>query len=159
MHKPSKLDLIRATYSSYRHIHSFKCLLGVAPNGTVTYVSRAFPGSISDKKVTKQSGILSQLRAGDVVLADKGFLINDIVPEGVQVNIPPFRENPQFHPQEVINARTIARCRIHVERAIGRMKDFQILHCFPAKLRSHATVIVQLVAVLVNFQAPIIKSS
>lgn len=39
-----------ATYSSYTGINSFKILIGVAPNAVITFVSKLYPGSISDKE-------------------------------------------------------------------------------------------------------------
>ena len=74
------------TYSSYRGMNSFKVLTGVAPNGLLTY--SLYPGSISDKEIVQQSGLLNHLVPGDLILADKGFLNQDIVPSGVSVNIP-----------------------------------------------------------------------
>lgn len=35
-------------------------------------------------------GLLDKLQTGDLILADKGFLMNDILPDGVTVYIPPF---------------------------------------------------------------------
>ena len=64
-------------------------IVGVAPNGVVTYVSNLYPGSISDKAIVQQSGFLNLLTAGDMVLADKGFVIQDLVPNSVSVSIPP----------------------------------------------------------------------
>ena len=85
-----------------------------------------------------------------MVLADKGFVIQDLVPNGVSVNIPPFLNNGSFTESE-------AKCRIiHVERANARLKDFKILSFFPF-LRCHADVIFQLCASLVNLQFPLIK--
>ncbi|XP_046863587.1 uncharacterized protein LOC124457366 [Xenia sp. Carnegie-2017] len=85
-----------ATYLSYRGMNSFKEIVGVAPNGVITNVSRLYPGSISDKAIVQQSGLLNHLTAGDMILADKGFLIQDVVPHGVCVNIPPFLNNVTF---------------------------------------------------------------
>ena len=67
-----------ATYSSYRGMNSFKVLTGVAQNGVLTYVSKLYPGSISDKKIVQQCSILKQFVPGDLILADKGFLIQDM---------------------------------------------------------------------------------
>ena len=65
-------------------MHSFKVIVGVAPNGVITYVrSTLYPVSISDKAIVQQSGLLHHLTATDLVLADKGFLIQDPVPNGV----------------------------------------------------------------------------
>ena len=76
------------TYSSYRGMNYFKVLIGVAPNGLLTYSSSLYPGSLSDKEIVQQSGLLNHLVPGDLILADKRFIIQDIVPSGVSVNIP-----------------------------------------------------------------------
>ena len=97
---PGLMSQQNATYSNYRGMHSFKVIVGVAPNGVITYVSKLYPGSISDKAIVQQSGLLNHLTAGDMVLADKGFVIQDLVPNGVSVNIPPFLNNGTFTESE-----------------------------------------------------------
>ena len=86
---PGLMNQQNSTYSNYRGMHSFKVIVGVAPNGVISYVSNLYPGSISDKAIVQQSGFLNHLTAGDMVLADKGFVIQDLVPNGVSVSIPP----------------------------------------------------------------------
>ena len=95
--------------------------------------------------------------AGDLILADKGFLIQNIVPEGVTVNIPPHLNNSKFTKSEIRATKAIATCRIHVERANARLKMYKILDFIPSNLRAHSDTIFQLVAALVNLQAPLIK--
>ena len=57
-------------------------------------VYRRHIGGISDKEITKQSGILTLLERRDNVMADRGFVINDLLePLGGTVNIPPFLNN------------------------------------------------------------------
>ena len=90
-------------------------------------ISNLYPGSISDKEIVQQSGFLQHFVLGDLILADRGFLIQDIVPKGVSVNIPPFLEHSKFSESEAKLTKSIARCRIHVERANARLKDFKIL--------------------------------
>jgi len=68
-------------YSSYKSHTTYKFLIGIAPNGTIIYVSDLFEGAISDKQVVIQSGFLDKLRAGDAVLADRGFVIQDLLNE------------------------------------------------------------------------------
>jgi len=92
------MNIQRNTYSSYKHRNTWKALIGIAPNGVVTFISSLFPGSTSDKMVTLKSGLLEKLVAGDLIIADKGFLIRDILPPGVSLNIPPFLDTPQFTP-------------------------------------------------------------
>ncbi|KAK0155498.1 hypothetical protein N1851_002088 [Merluccius polli] len=154
---PSSMDLQKHTYSKYRGMHSFKILLGVAPNAVITYCSKLYPGSVSDKAIVTKSGILEVFRSGDLILADKGFLIRDIVPEGVSVNIPPFLNHGRLTKSEVKLTKDIARTRIHVERANARLKEFKILRFIPHTLRSNADIVVQLCCALVNLQNPLIK--
>lgn len=65
----------KATFSSYKHYPTLKSLIGVAPNGVITFVSNLFPGSTPDKIITLKSGVLSQLEPGNLILEEKGFLI------------------------------------------------------------------------------------
>ena len=129
----------------------------MVPNAVITFVSNLYPGSISDKETVKQSKQLEHMRAGDLILADKGFFIQDLVPNGVHINIPPFLQNGKFTESEVIAAKSIAKCGIHVERANARLKDFKILNFIPPYLRSHVYLVIQLCAALVNLQSPQIK--
>ena len=151
------LQAAAAAYSNYKHNLTAKFLIGVAPNGSITFVSEAFPGSSSDKVVTDQSGIISHLKAGDLILADKGFLIHDLLPKNVFLNLPAFLcGKTKFSKNEAIFSRKIAGCRIHVERAIERLRNYKILDYASSSLLPYFGKIVQVCAVLVNFQSPII---
>ena len=59
-------------------------------------------------------------------MADKGFTIDDLLPLGVSLNIPLFLGQSQQMPAEdVVKTQVIASLRIHVERAIYKIKNFQ----------------------------------
>ena len=88
---PPQMDIQSATYSSYRSMNSLKILVGVAPNGFITYVSNAYLGSTSDKQIVAHCGLLNQLESGDMIMADKGFLIHDILPKGVSLRVEYFQ--------------------------------------------------------------------
>ena len=77
-------------------MNSFEVLVGVAPNAVITYVSPLYPRSTSDKLLVERSQVLSHFVAGDLILADMSFLIQDITPEGVSINIPPFLNEGKF---------------------------------------------------------------
>lgn len=156
---PKSLSKQKQVYSHYKHKTTFKGLIGVAPNGVITYATALYPGSTSDKEVVQHSKISEKLDPGDLVLADKGFLISDIVPAGVSVNIPPFLDTPQFTPGQVLETRNIARARIHVERAINRVKVYDILEKIPSQLFFYSTKIWQVCTVLSNFRFPLIKET
>lgn len=154
---PGLMSDQKLTYSTYRGVNSFKTLIGVAPNAVITHVSKLFPGSTSDKAIVEKSGVLEHFKCGDLILADKGFLIADIVPTGVSVNIPPFLYNVKFSEGEIKLTKTIAWCRIHVERANARVKDFKILTFIPPYLRCYTEKILKLCAGLVNLQHSFIR--
>nr|CAH7726050.1 unnamed protein product [Callosobruchus chinensis] len=100
--KASSLDKQKWQYSTYKHFNTVKGLVGVAPNGVVTFLSELYPGSVSDNKIVQDCAVLNKMVSGDLILADKGFLIADVLPQGVSLNIPPFLTTPQFTPQQVI---------------------------------------------------------
>ncbi|VDI15694.1 Hypothetical predicted protein [Mytilus galloprovincialis] len=114
-------------YSSYKGHTTYKFLVGIAPNGTIVYISDAFEGSISDKEIVKKSGFLDTLNNGDEIMADRGFTIDDLLmSRGAKLIIPPFLgSRDKFTPQEEASTKDIAKHRIHVERAIERMKKIQ----------------------------------
>jgi len=115
-----------------------KSLVGVDPKGGFMFVSQLYTGSISDKQIVTRSGFLellsskkgvSEVEDGDSVMADKGFDIEEDLNIGLQLNIPPFlKDKPQFNENEVIRTQTIAKHRIHVERAIGKVTNFLIFN-------------------------------
>ena len=82
------------TYSTYKNQNTFKCLVGISPGGAITFVSKLFPGSITDRQLTQKRGLYDILEQGDAIMADRGFDIqDDFTPLGVRVNIPPFMRN------------------------------------------------------------------
>lgn len=62
-------------------------------------------------------------------MADRGFTIHDILPPGVTLNAPPrINDYGQLTESERTTTRRITPVRIHVERTMERMKNYQILH-------------------------------
>lgn len=56
------------------------------------FFSKLYTGNVSDKEITKLSGILPMLEPGDEVMADKGFLIDDLLSGvGAKLIIPSFK--------------------------------------------------------------------
>ena len=144
-------------WSNYKHKITCKGLIGVLPCGANTFASKLYPGCTSDKQIVIASKILECLVPGDSIMADKGFLIADILPDGVALNIPPIKDTPQFTEEQVEEGKKVARARIHVERAINRIKRFQILHYIPQFLGKYASEVFQVCAALVNFQYGLLK--
>lgn len=89
--KPSNLRSAAECWSSYKHHYTAKQLIGITPRSSVAYISESFTGRTSDKYLTEVCGILENLLPGDVVLADRGFTVEQAVAEcGAFLNIPAF---------------------------------------------------------------------
>ncbi|XP_033753600.1 uncharacterized protein LOC117336915 [Pecten maximus] len=157
---PSSLQLRSMLYSDYKSHMTYKSLVGISPNGVVTFVSDLYNGSISDKQITKLSGLVDLCECGDAIMADKGFLISDLTtPKGVQLIIPPFKKKrKQLTRREVQETRQIANLRIHVERQMERIKNFRILQTnIPITMAPQASTIWKVCVKLTNLQPPLIK--
>lgn len=147
------------TYSSYKASPTFKFLCGMHPSGAICYISDAFEGATSDRQLFKDSGFISHLVSGDLVMADRGFNVADICNEaGCSLIIPPFLSGrDKFTKEEVKITREIAAARIHVERVIGRIKEFRILQrVIPKTLVPIISQLVFVTGMLVNFQEPLV---
>ena len=113
------LQIQQLTFSNYKNHNTLKSLIGITPSGAVCFISDLYGGNISDKKLTAECGILKLLESGDAIMADRGFTIEDILPTGVTLNVPPkLNETGQLTENEHSTTRRIASIRIHVERAI-----------------------------------------
>ena len=142
------LSTKKITFSNYKGTHTAKALIGCAPNGTVTFVSDLFGGSESDKSIVLKSGLLTQLQPGDMILADKGFELFDVLPQGVSLNIPSFLNKDQFTLNETIRNRATARARVIIERLNARFKVFRVLDCIKVESRKKADLIVKVCVAL-----------
>ena len=121
---PSQIVNASRCWSSYKHHETVKVLIGITPQGSISYISGAWGGRTSDKFLTENCGFLDLISPGDVILADRGFLIQDSVEiQGAQLKIPAFtRGKTQLHPTDIEITRNIATVRIHIERIIGLLK-------------------------------------
>lgn len=129
--RPSNLKARAQTYSHYKGGHTMKYLIGITPQGAISFISKGWGGRASDKHITEKCGLLNKLLPGDLVLADRGFDIRDAV--GMmcaEVKIPSFTKGLcQLDARDVESTRGIAHLRIHVERVIGSMRNkFKMLH-------------------------------
>ena len=158
---PRSLRLNSELFSSYKNHTTLKGLIGISPGGAITFVSQLYTGHISDREIVTRSGFLIlPFERGDLVMADKGFTIEDLLPLGVSQNIPPFLGNKgQMSPEEVALTQTIASLRIHVERAINKLKNFHIWDSVvPFTLFGVVNQIWGVCAMLCNFQNSIIST-
>lgn len=122
---PANLLTAAQSWSNYKHSQTIKYLIGITPQGSICFISEGWGGRVSDKFLTQNSSFLNNLLPGDVVMADRGFLIKEYV-ELFQatVKIPAFTKGKtQLHPVDLEKTRAIAHVRIHVERIIGMIRQ------------------------------------
>jgi hypothetical protein len=126
---PRRSATQKLTWSTYKHHHTTKVLVGINRAGQVAYVSDCYPGRISDKQLITKTKVLFKIPPGAAVMVDKGFLILDLAKDrGITVVIPPMASSKeQMSAEHLVHGRSISAARIHVERAIERAKSFRIL--------------------------------
>ncbi|CAN8004672.1 unnamed protein product [Ixodes hexagonus] len=157
---PRSLVLQSASFSPYKSTNTFKGLVGISPDGAVTFVSQLFLGLMSDKGCVRQSGFLQlPFDQHDSAMADKGFLISELLTEiNVELNIPPFLGQGTFTENEVKETANIASLRIHVERRIQRIKNFHIFdRAIPLSLGPVMNEMWTICTILRNFQSPLVR--
>lgn len=163
--KPGNTSSQVATFSAYKHHNTVKALVGITPTGVITFVSKMYGGNTSDAQIF-QSEFLHRLEPGDAVMVDKGFNVADLVLQrGAKLYMPPFTRSKaggkgrSLNQAEIRKTREIARLRVHVERAIRRLKTFKILsNTIDTKLFPLLDQILVIVAVLCNFEPPLVES-
>lgn len=98
-----------------------KFLIGISPSGCISFVSRGWGGRVSDKTITENSSILENLLPGDIVLAGRGFGIEENVGLYCASLGRPVASNgkPQLSALEIENTRKLANIKVHVEKIIG----------------------------------------
>lgn len=129
INRPSNLTSRAQTYSTYKSHNTVKYLIGMSPAGVITFLSAGWGGQVSDKQITAESGFYDLLEHNDEILADRGFTIRDeLATRGATLRIPHFTKGKkQLSAQEVDISRRLSNVRIHIERVIGRWKNFKIL--------------------------------
>lgn len=108
----------------------------------------------------QRSGFLNlPFDASDSVMADTGFTIQDLLPVGMSLNIQPFLGSyVQMPAEDVVKTQEIASLRIHVERAINKVKNFHIWDSIvPLSLFDIVNQMWTVCAHLCNVQDPIVS--
>jgi len=132
---PSNLVAKSATWSQYKHSNTAKVFIAMCSQGVTFFVSSAWGGRVSDKHLTVNSGSLSKLLPGDIVLSDRGFDIEeDVARMQATLRIPAFtRGCTQLCPHDIEKTHQLANVRTHIGRVIGatRQKFSILMSCIP----------------------------
>lgn len=130
--KSSALDTREKVWSDNKQHHTAKVLIGIAPFGSIIFVSHA-----SDRTISAESGLYEFLVPYDV-MTNRGFNIYDeLAMRRAKLLIPASnkgRDQLSFH--DVSLTRKIANLRVYVERVMRLVcRKYRILKSiFPSKL-------------------------
>ena len=165
LQRPRSPTAQAATYSSYKSKNTAKCLLAISPSGNITFVSKLYGGNVSDRYITEHSGFLEFVEEGDDIMADRRFTIRDLVTsKKATLNIPPFTrkcswgKRKRLNVNEIKQTRNIAKLRIHVERAIQRLKLFRLIgNIIPWSLKPVTNQMIKVSAFLCNLMPTLVR--
>ena len=91
----------------------------------VTFKSNAWGARAGDKNITEESGILTNLLLGDIVLVDRGFNTEGSV--GLHcacvLKLQGTKGKTQLSPYEVAKNKKNRKCTHSVERVIGLLRN------------------------------------
>jgi hypothetical protein len=162
----SGLAKSRMLFSSYKNNYTYKFLVAVTSSGAICFVSFAYPGKISDFKITEVCGILDLLRSGDLVLADRGFNIQSLLAKhyaGVLVGHTHRRGEKaktggQYNREQLMTSRRFSNLRIHVESAMRSIKRMAFL-CKKIDHRHRHLIhmIMSISAMMANYGKPLLN--
>lgn len=157
---PSDPDIQQATFSYYKNTNTLKGMVGITPSGAISFISDLWGGSISDKELFLQSDMITLLDKGDLILADRGFIIQkELEKEGCTLITPHYLANKiQFTRTERTENKCVAHHRVHIERAIGRIKNFKYFEgAVPNCSINSTNKYFYILAFFINFSTPLFE--
>ena len=115
---------------------------------------------MSNVEITKRCGLIELMETGDQIMADKGFVLNNVLKDtGVSVATPHFLcSDGQFTASQIEDNQKIASLRIHVERHIKRVKEYKLLQStVPLSIAGSVNQLWTVANLLTLFRRPLIK--
>ena len=165
LEKPSDAYYQALTWSDYKKGNTAKYFVCITPDGLIIYISKGYGGRTSDMAIIEDCDFLKIIPLNSCVLADRGFKGLDAMlqKKGCKVFRPPsVQTGVKSSKEDVKLTKRIASTRIHVERAIERIRNFLFLNknsCMNTKIVDCLDDAVVVAAALTNLQSEIIKQS
>lgn len=157
--RPRDKTVARAVWSDYKQRTTAKFLGAISGCGAFTFTSNAYPGRITDPSITKLSGFLDKIHKEGLTSADKGFMMHyDFAEKMHYLAVPAKARRGQkfYDTDQMMDTATIARKRIHVERAFRRAQEYEILHRrIPITQADIWGMVFSVSCFLCNFQPPL----
>lgn len=161
--KPSNAVHQALTWSQYKGCNTLKYLISCTPDGLVSYISCGYGGRATDIVIVEDCGYLNHLQPGSTVMADRGFKNISTKLEQIGCGLvrpPSVSADVRSTKEEVKTSKQIAALRIHVERVIGRLREFKMLLPHACIDHNHIPCIDNIVKIacgIINMQDYIIK--
>ncbi|XP_054709850.1 LOW QUALITY PROTEIN: uncharacterized protein LOC129219546 [Uloborus diversus] len=156
---PSNPRVQQLTFSYYKNRNTVKALIAITPSEALSYISDLWCGKISDKQLFSESGLLQHIQNDDI-LADRGFLIAaELAAKNCRLIMPHFlKQKIQFTVTERNQNQQVSNLRVHVERAISRIKKYQYFRGpIPRQCFGEVNKVFYILAFFTNFSNPLIK--
>ncbi|GBN51434.1 hypothetical protein AVEN_151279-1 [Araneus ventricosus] len=161
--KPSNPVHQALTWSKYYNCNTLKFLLSCTPDGLVSFISEGYGGRTSDIMIVEHSGYLEKLVSGSSVIADRDFkhISSLLMQKGSELVWPPSVSSASISSKaDVKLSKRIASLRIHIERVIGRLREFRMLvphSCLDNHLIRYLDYIIIIACGIINMQEHLIK--
>ena len=133
-------------------------MVGCTPNSSVSFLSEAYTGSISDKKIVAMSHFLDKATQYSYIMADKGFNIQqECAAICIGLYVPPGKHGThQMLLSELVKNKRVANLRILIKQVIRQIRTFEILaQELPVSLLGCVDDIITICAGVVKFYKPI----
>lgn len=162
LERPTSQMFPSQTVSDCKSTSTLKGLIACDPRGAILFVSPLYSALTSDKDIFQQCSIttllhnliqIGYLSPGDALMADKGFQNQKDVEEiGLCLGVPPFAKGNEQ------KTKKMAKYRMHVKRAIEKIKKFKIVSDkIPSFILGSVNQIWFVVSMLTNFQPHILS--
>lgn len=136
--KPSNPMLQALSWSSYKQANTFKYLISCTPDCVINFISKGYGGRITDPKILKLSGYLDKLPQNCSVMGNRGFkYAHSLFTEKncKLIRPPSVKANERPDKRAIKESKQISSVRIHIEREIGRVREFKMLS--PSNILDH----------------------
>lgn len=164
--KPSKALNQALSWSDYKKANTIKYLVSCTPNGLVNYISNGYGGRITDTCIVETSDFSKCLQPSMWVMAlsrDRGFKHVEVYLRkmGVLLVRPPsVASGGKLSKAEAKETKQVASLRVHVERVIRRLREFNMLKphaCLNLSLVKVLDDVLTIACGLINIQDSLIK--
>lgn len=161
--KPSDPIKQALTWSDYKKCNTLKYLISSTPDGFINFISEGFNGRCTDVLIVEKSNFLNLVPENTSVMADRGFKCIDMLLNKINcvlIRPPSVSQKSKSTKDDVLETKRIASLRIHIERVIGRLREFETLKphaLINCQLICNTDEIITIACGLINLQQPIIK--